>query len=230
MGGLVWRAMDADAEPAVELLTAAEFASPITSVKKQLAAAKSMANCQLQLPSWVTVRTTVAELRSLLLKPAVTTALTVLGAPPDVQVRLDALRAVIEVQHDPAAALSAASAHTMPESDRGGYRLGAARAVAPPPPSARELRRLTKLWQAGSHALANGGGSADDAGLPEPVRLFLEDSAMYGRSHRSCCAFHCNQRLRMLAFLHFFEMDGSDSGGEVRREVEWYAACDEVSS
>ena len=131
----------------------------------------------------------------------------------------------------PAAALSAASSGTVPGSDRGNYRLGAARehAAASPLTEPERLRRAT-LWKAAASAFEAGSQEgADDEGLPAAARIFLEDPSMYGKSHRSCCTFHREQRLRVLAFLHFWTM-GPDTGKELRREIEWYAACDEVAA
>ena len=233
MGALLFAPMDATPSPDVALLVPAEFSSPITTYPKQIAAVKQMAGGRLPLPPSVSVRTDVATLRSLLSAPPLITALRSCAPcwPSDEQGQLGLLRATIEVQTDQASALSAASARTKPAtSDRGNYRLGAARVVAGALPSTAEQCRLGKLWQAGARAFAAGGGSADDEGLPAAARIFLEDPSMYGKSHRSCCTFHREQRLRVLAFLHFWTMgDGSASDRELRREIEWYAACDEVA-
>ena len=69
----------------------------------------------------------------------------------------------------------------------------------------------------------------DVPGMPLSVHRFLTDAAMYGTSHQSCCAFHASQRLRVLAFLHFWQIGPPGLEKELLREIEWYAACDEYA-
>jgi hypothetical protein len=136
--------------------------------------------------------------------PEIVTALTaVYGSyPADRVLQLDLLRAAVELRQDPGAGLGVVERSQCNSSDRGGYLLGESRSDENMGPPATD--RLRDLWQAAARSIEAAiddsleGGAGRD-GIPLAVREFLTDGSMYRTQHASCCAFHAEQRLRMLA-------------------------------
>ena len=218
------------------LLCPALQRAPVTVHQSQIEAASRLVAAGTALPVDVNVCTPIADLLPMLVQPAIVTALTaVYGAfPADRVLQLDLLRAAVELRHDPGAGLGLVG-RSCGSSDRGGYMLGEARSDGNIGPPATERDRLRGLWQIAARSIeaaidASLEGGAGCDGIPLAVREFLTDGSMYGTQHASCCAFHAEQRLRVLAFLHFWRIGPATRDAPLRREVEWYASCDQVGT